>query len=97
MQQHKLLVWGKVISTDPPYYDNIGYADLSDYFYIWMRRSLKSIYPTLFSTIAVPKAEEIIANPYRHGGKKAAEAFFMEGMTQAIHNIAEKCHPRLSC
>ena len=83
----------KVISTDPPYYDNIGYADLSDYFYVWMRRSLKSIYPTLFSTMAVPKAEELVATPYRHGSKENAEKFFLNGMTQAIHNMAEKGHP----
>ncbi|MBM9518989.1 DUF1156 domain-containing protein [Desulforhopalus vacuolatus] len=82
-----------VISTDPPYYDNIGYADLSDFFYVWMRRSLKNIYPNLFSTMAVPKAEELIATPYRHENKKAAEAFFLDGMTKAIHNMAEKGHP----
>lgn len=78
----------KLISTDPPYYDNIGYADLSDFFYIWIRRGLKSIYPELFSTMAVPKAEELVATPYRHGGKEAAERFFMDGMTTAMHNIA---------
>lgn len=83
----------KVISTDPPYYDNIGYADLSDFFYVWMRRSLKSIYPELFSTLAVPKAEELVATPYRHGTKEKAETFFLDGMTQAIHNMAEKGHP----
>lgn len=78
----------KVISTDPPYYDNIGYADLSDFFYIWIRRGLKSIYPELFSTMAVPKTEELVATPYRHGGKEAAEKFFMGGMTAAMHNLA---------
>lgn len=83
----------KIISTDPPYYDNIGYADLSDFFYVWMRRSLRNIYPELFSTMAVPKAEELVATPYRHGSKKAAEIFFMDGMSKAIHNIAEKSHP----
>ena len=84
---------GKVISTDPPYYDNIGYADLSDFFYVWMRRSLRNIYPDLFSTMAVPKAEELVATPYRHGSKAAAETFFLDGMTQAIHNMAKKGHP----
>ncbi|MBU6247860.1 MAG: DUF1156 domain-containing protein [Xanthomonadaceae bacterium] len=79
----------KLVSTDPPYYDNIGYADLSDYFYVWLRRSLRSIYPTLFATLAVPKAEELVATPYRHGGKEGAEAFFMDGMTAAMHNVAE--------
>jgi putative DNA methylase len=83
----------KVISSDPPYYDNIGYADLSDFFYIWMRRSLKEFFPKLFATLAVPKAEELVASPYRHGGKEKAETFFLDGMTQAIHNMAEKGHP----
>jgi len=83
----------KIISTDPPYYDNIGYADLSDFFYVWMRRSLRNIYPDLFATMAVPKTEELVATPYRHGSKEKAEAFFLDGMTQAIHNLAEKAHP----
>ncbi len=83
----------KIISTDPPYYDNIGYADLSDFFYVWMRRSLKNIYPSLFGTMAVPKAEELVATPYRHGSKEKAESFFLEGMSQAIHNMAEQGHP----
>lgn len=83
----------KVVSTDPPYYDNIGYADLSDFFYIWMRRALKSCYPDTFATMAVPKAQELIATPFRHSTKKAAEVFFLEGMTKAIHNIAVKGHP----
>ena len=83
----------KVISTDPPYYDNIGYADLSDFFYVWLRRSLKPIYSNLFATMAVPKAEELVATPYRHGGKEKAEAFFMDGMTNAIQNLAELAHP----
>lgn len=83
----------KLVSTDPPYYDNIGYADLSDFFYIWMRRSLKTIYPPLFGTLAVPKAEELVANPYRHGNKVKAETFFMDGMTQAMHNLAVQAHP----
>jgi putative DNA methylase len=83
----------KVISTDPPYYDNIGYADLSDFFYVWMRRSLRDIFPPLFETIAVPKTEELVATPYRHGGKEQAEIFFMDGMTRAIHNMAVQSHP----
>lgn len=87
VSQHKL------ISTDPPYYDNIGYADLSDFFYVWMRRSLRSIYPDLFATMAVPKAEELVATPYRHGSKEKAETFFLDGMTRAIQNMAEKGHP----
>jgi putative DNA methylase len=84
---------GKVVSTDPPYYDNIGYADLSDFFYVWLRRSLKSVFPDLFATLAVPKAEELVASPYRHGSKENAERFFLGGMTQAMHRIAEQAHP----
>lgn len=83
----------KVVSTDPPYYDNIGYADLSDFFYVWLRRSLKSVFPDLFSTLAVPKAEELVATPDRHGGKKKAEAFFLDGMKRAMHRLAEQAHP----
>lgn len=83
----------KVVSTDPPYYDNIGYADLSDFFYVWMRRALRPVYPELFATMAVPKAEELVATPYRHGGKEQAETFFMDGMTRAMHNLAEQAHP----
>ena len=83
----------KVVSSDPPYYDNIGYADLSDFFYVWMRRSLRNIYPSLFGTMAVPKAEELVATAYRHGGKEEAEIFFMNGMSQAIHGLAEQSHP----
>ena len=84
---------GKVVSTDPPYYDNIGYADLSDFFYVWLRKSLKPIFPGLYATLAVPKAEELVATPYRHGSKDKAEAFFLDGMTRAIHNLAEQAHP----
>ncbi|MBU1411232.1 DUF1156 domain-containing protein [Myxococcota bacterium] len=84
---------GSVVSTDPPYYDNIGYADLSDFFYVWLRRSLKSVYPSLFTTMAVPKAEELVATPYRHGSKEKAEAFFLDGMTEAMHRLATQAHP----
>lgn len=83
----------KLISTDPPYYDNIGYADLSDFFYVWLRRSLKLIYPELFATLAVPKAEELVATPYRHGSKEKAEVYFLDGMTDAMHSLAEQAHP----
>ncbi|MDR5741595.1 DUF1156 domain-containing protein [Caballeronia sp. LZ029] len=83
----------KLISTDPPYYDNIGYADLSDFFYVWLRKCLRPIFPNLYATVAVPKAEELVATPYRHGGKKEAESFFLDGMTRAIHNLAEQAHP----
>ena len=82
-----------VISTDPPYYDNIAYADLSDFFYVWLRRSLKSIIPDLFATLAVPKAKELVATPYRHGGKENAEKFFLDGMTEAMNRLARRGHP----
>jgi putative DNA methylase len=84
---------GKVISCDPPYYDNIGYADLSDFFYVWLRRALKPVFPELLATLAVPKAEELVATPYRHGGKERAEAFFLAGMTEAMHRLADQAHP----
>ncbi|MEZ5293421.1 MAG: DUF1156 domain-containing protein [Vicinamibacterales bacterium] len=85
-------VVGRVVSTDPPYYDNIGYADLSDFFYVWLRRALKPVFPELFSTLAVPKAQELVATPYRHGGKERAEAFFLDGMTKAMQRLAEQAH-----
>lgn len=83
----------KVISSDPPYYDNIAYADLSDFFYVWLRRSLRPILPSLYATMAVPKAEELVATSYRHGGKEGAEAFFLDGMGKAIQQLAEQAHP----
>lgn len=84
----------KVVSTDPPYYDNIPYADLSDFFYVWLRHSMKSVFPDLFATLAVPKAEELVALTYRHtDGKAGAEAFFLEGMTKAMHRLADQAHP----
>jgi putative DNA methylase len=84
---------GSVVSTDPPYYDNIGYADLSDFFYVWLRRCLKPVYPELFLTLTVPKAEELVATSYRHGGKEKAGEFFLQGMTHAMHRLAEQAHP----
>ena len=83
----------KLVSTDPPYYDNIGYADLSDFFYVWLRRSLGSVFPDLFATLVVPKAEELVATPYRHGGKEEAERFFLNGMTLAMQRLAGQSHP----
>ncbi|MFH1974917.1 MAG: DUF1156 domain-containing protein [Pseudomonadota bacterium] len=83
----------RIFSTDPPYYDNIGYADLSDFFYVWLRHALRTVLPTVFTTITVPKAEELVATPRRHGGKLAAEAFFLNGMTEAIENLAMGTHP----
>ena len=77
-----------MVSTDPPYYDNIGYADLSDFFYVWMRESLKSTFPKLFRTMLVPKAEELIATPYRHDGDiEKARDFFEDGMFKTCCQI----------
>ena len=77
-----------MVSTDPPYYDNIGYADLSDFFYVWLRQSLRDTYPELFSTMLVPKAEELIATPYRHDGSaEAAKDFFEDGMLSACKQM----------
>ena len=76
-----------VIATDPPYYDNIGYADLSDFFFVWQRRTIQSIWPQLFRRVLVPKDNELVATPYRHGGKDAAEQFFLEGMGQGLTNM----------
>lgn len=81
---------GIVVSTDPPYYDNIGYADLSDYFYVWLRRSLRNTYPQLFSTMLVPKHEELVATPYRENrGKEGARTFFEEGMFHTFKQVYE--------
>jgi len=83
----------KVISTDPPYYDNIGYADLSDFFYVWLRRALRPSFPNLTALIAAPKMEELVATPARHGGRKDAEQFFMSGMKRAVGKLAQNGHP----
>ena len=82
----------KIVSTDPPYYNNIAYADLSDFFYGWLRYSLKDYFPDLFSTLAVPKEEELIASSYRHISRYHAETFFLDGMKKAMSCIAEKTH-----
>ena len=83
----------KIVSADPPYYDNVPYADLSDFFYVWLRRSIGLVYPSVFATLSVPKAEELVASPYRHGSKEKAEKFFLHGMTSAMRRIAEHSHP----
>jgi putative DNA methylase len=82
-----------VVSTDPPYYDNIGYADLADFFYPWLRRSLRTSLPSLFSTISTPKSSELVADPNRHGGRAEAERFFLNGMTSAMHRLSVQSHP----
>ncbi len=81
------------ISTDPPYYDNIGYADLSDFFYVWLRRSLSKIHPGIFGTLLVPKSAELVATPYRFdGSKQRAQEFFEEGLGNAFARMREKAN-----
>lgn len=83
-----------LIFTDPPYYDNIGYADLADFFYVWLRRSLEKIYPDLFSTLLTPKAQELVATPYRFAGdKEKAQRFFEAGLGQAFAHMRQVQHP----
>jgi putative DNA methylase len=83
----------RIISTDPPYYDNIGYADLADFFYVWLRRSLNSVYSNIFSTLLVPKTPELVATPYRFGGdKKKAQSFFEEGLRKAFGRMNGMAH-----
>lgn len=80
---------GVVVSTDPPYYDNIGYSDLSDFFYVWLRRSLQPIHPDLLGTMLVPKSEELVANRYRHGGEEEAKSFFEDGFESVFTHARE--------
>ena len=83
-----------IISSDPPYYDNIGYADLSDFFYVWLRRSLGGIYPEVFGTMLVPKSAELVATPYRFGGsKQKAQEFFESGLGAAFARMREQSNP----
>jgi putative DNA methylase len=91
--EEQTLSASKVLSTDPPYFDNVPYADLSDYFYVWLRRQLRDVLPDLFGTLVVPKAEELVAFAYRHENKEAASAFFMNGMRRAMHKLSEQSHP----
>lgn len=87
---------GWVVSTDPPYYDNIGYSDLSDFFYVWLRRAAASMHPRLLSTTLVPKSEELIANPYRHGSKSVSRKFFEDGFRDVFsraRNSADLNYP----
>ncbi len=81
-----------LISTDPPYYDNVPYADLADFFYVWLRRSLSDIYPDLFSTLLVPKSQELVADPFRQGGFENAQKFFEEGLGKVFTNIRQTSH-----
>ena len=82
-----------VISTDPPYYNNICSAELSDFFYVWLRRSLRAVWPGIFATLLVPKADELVATPYRHGGREKAERFFEEGMGRALKAMERAVDP----
>lgn len=81
---------GSLVVTDPPYYDNVGYADLSDFFYIWLRRSLGNVLPDIFGTVLTPKSEELVADPFRSGGAEAAEHFFEEGFKKVFARIREE-------
>lgn len=83
---------GVVVSTDPPYYDNIGYSDLSDYFYVWLRRSLRNVQSATLGTMLTPKSEELVANPYRHGGKGGAERFFINGFNAVFRRIRQSAN-----
>ena len=84
----------KIIACDPPYYDNIAYGDLSDFFYVWLRPLLKDIYPKLFTTVTVPKNEELIAVSHRHNNdKQQAKQFFLKGMTEALGKLNRQAHP----
>jgi putative DNA methylase len=91
--QSQAISSGKIVSTDPPYYDNIGYADLSDFFYVWLRNVLRPVFSDLLATIVVPKSEELVATPFRHGSDEKAELFFLDGMTHVIQNLARLAHP----
>lgn len=83
-----------VLATDPPYYDNVGYADLSDFFYVWLRRSLRASQPSLFATLLTPKAEELVALPHRHAdGKKGAQAFFQRGFVDVFSAASKSAIP----
>jgi putative DNA methylase len=92
--EEKLLLLCQLVSTDPPYYDNIGYADLSDFFYVWLRRALHKMYPELFGTLLVPKSQELVATPYRFGNdKRKAQDFFERGLGKAFDRICEATNP----
>lgn len=89
----QVLSAGKIVSTDPPYYDYINYANISDFFYAWLRPTLRDIHPDLMATLATPKEEEIVAAPDRHGGKEGTRNFFLDTMTRAMRRLAEQVHP----
>lgn len=84
-----------MVATDPPYFAQIGYADLSDFFYMWQRRALAAVHPDLYVTVATPKAPELIAAPYRHGGIEAATAYFIRGFTETFRKLKNAARPDL--
>lgn len=84
-----------LIATDPPYFAQIPYADLSDYFYVWLRRAARTLHPDLFGTMATPKTDELIANPYRHGGLEKARQYFIDGFSEVFSSLKETSRPDL--
>lgn len=94
--QRQTVSVNKAVSTDPPYYDNVPYADLADFFYVWLRRSLRDVFRDEFSSITVPKEDELVAFAYRHkDGKQGAESFFLDGMTKAMKQVVSQAHPAI--
>ena len=85
-----------VVSTDPPYYDNIGYADLSDFFYVWLRKALRNVWPDLFRRVSTPKEEELVATPFRHGGQRPGSSILYGGMSRALANMVRIARKRYS-
>ncbi|MGE0306055.1 MAG: DUF1156 domain-containing protein [Acidimicrobiia bacterium] len=83
-----------VVATDPPYYDNVPYADISDFFYVWLRRALAGIWPDEFATLLTPKADEMVADPVRAGSKPKAKAHFENGMREVFAEVAANADPR---
>jgi putative DNA methylase len=84
-----------LVSTDPPYYDNVPYADLSDFFYVWLRRTIGDVLPDLFSTLLTPKTQELVADTVRFGGRDAAKVHFESGMREVFTAMRDKQHPDL--
>ena len=91
--EEKVTDTGFLFSTDPPYYNAIPYADLSDFFYVWLRQSLNGIYPDLCSTLLVPKSQEMVADHFRHGSKEKAKEFFEDGLSKVFQQIRKSAHP----
>ena len=82
-----------VVSTDPPYYDNIPYSNLADFFYMWLRTMLSEHHPDLFATMATPKQAELVANKFRHAGREAAQEFFINGMRKSVSQLSKIASP----